>query len=206
METKYTFDIRDIISVSCEGIGIEFDCMVEKIEDGKIELCGAYSDLPVIEGGGIVRLRYNNRSYMGTMISSSRIKWIIGDIKIWNDREHREFFRQRLDSSVTVTHLDKQGKMEFSLEGKMIDISAVGLRFSCAERDWFIGDKISVDWKKGVPMGGVFHFDCEIVRADKNLIGNFYGCKFIDISEREQERLLKVIFNLQQLERKRLNR
>lgn len=124
----------------------------------------------------------------------------------YTGRNRREFYRQRLDHEVTLARLDEEGNTELHVSGKLLDISANGVRFTMEDEGWSVGDCILVDWSKDVPWPRSFKFKAEIRRVDDSMSGLFYGCTIVDMPERDQDDLVQMIFKLQQDERARRGR
>ena len=53
-------------------------------------------------------------------------------------------------------------------------------------------------WSKLAPDSEVIQVACQIVRINERKYGSFeYGCRFLDLSEAEEERILQIIFKMQ---------
>lgn len=69
----------------------------------------------------------------------------------------------------------------------------------CAEH-FQIHDYLRLTHVRIIPNELEFTFTCRVRRADTEERGGFYGCEFIELSERGGERLLRDIFVLQRQE------
>ena len=203
-------DITKVVQVgcdalaSCAGADVAFDCIVTDVTSRTLALCGAAGrDLPSLTAGTLVRIKVSKSLLRGTVLFANAKEWMLSDVDGWDGKDRREFFRQSLDTPATAIRFGKDGKLEISTPIRLLDVSAVGVRFSAKyDENWSIGDKLQLDWNEGIPIEGAFRCICEIVRADRNFNGVFFGCKFLDIDPREQERLIRVIFQIQQLSRR----
>lgn len=203
MLKQYKLDVGSKVGVSCPDIGTVFDCIVLKSADRSATVFSADTvGLPIFDPGTVLRIA-STKILMGVVASSTKDKLEITDLDSWDGKERREFFRQRLSEEATVVRLDKDGNPELNVECKLLDLSAAGIRFSCSENYWMVDDYVRVTWKRETPQKETFKFLCQIVRVNKTYAGNFYGCKFVDLTERDQDDLLRAIFAMQQLERRR---
>lgn len=204
MLKHYKLDVGSKVGISCPDIGTVFDCIVLKSDDRSVTVFSADSaGLPVFAPGTVVRVATTGKALRGVVASSSKDKMDISDLDSWDGKERREFFRQRLYATANVVRLDKDGNPELNVECNLLDISAAGVRFSCSENYWLVDDYVRITWTRDTHRKETFKFLCQIVRVNKTYAGNFYGCRFVDLSEREQEDLLRAIFAMQQLERRR---
>lgn len=202
------------VTVECIDINIPFEGIVEVITEQSITFHSKpFKKLPTVFSGTEVKLKVltsENKTivYHGTVLSSNSKRWEIGNLGQWDGWEKRTFFRQKISADAVVQRVqraqpDCSTEQDFPLECKLLDISASGIQFSCLYGDFLKGDKVTISWTKNVPTSNPFFFRCEIMRTEKNLAGNFYGCRFEGLSERDEDKLVHAIFYFQQVERKR---
>ncbi|MCI9119928.1 MAG: PilZ domain-containing protein [Oscillibacter sp.] len=130
----------------------------------------------------------------GTICHSSPAFWHVENIRFLQREDQRSFFRQNTDTEATFV-LDGHWPDE-AVPCRILDLSAGGLRITTKEQ---------------LPVGSIFHIStallenedpftitCQIRRAAEQQMGSFeYGCQFIGLPPKDQERLLQVIFVLQ---------
>ena len=190
MSSKLVVDSK--VGISCPDIGIVFDCIVKEaglrtatvVRDG-------IDTLPVFDSGTILRLTASKKVLWGVVARSSRKSLEITDIDDWDQKNRREFFRLSLLDAVNISYEDEEENKQ-SLKGKLLDISATGLRFSCLH-DFEVGDLVQVVWQSSK----TFNFTCQVVRVTTDFSKRFYGCKFVDMRDKEQDDLMQEIFRIQ---------
>ena len=112
----------------------------------------------------------------GTICHSSPAFWHVENIRFLQREDQRSFFRQNTDTEATFV-LDGHWPDE-AVPCRILDLSAGGLRITTKEQ--------------------LFTITCQIRRAAEQQMGSFeYGCQFIGLPPKDQERLLQVIFVLQ---------
>lgn len=173
----------------------------------------SFRRLPILSPGTEVKLRIVEGAetvvYHGTVQTSTSRECKIGNLGQWDSWERREFYRQKITAEGTVqllrhaNHSDPVTNAEV-FQCSLLDISASGIQLACPKSSFVKGDHVLVSWIKDVPTSNPFHFTCEIMRVEENKISRFYGCKFIGLSEHEQDKLVHALFFMQQLERKRI--
>lgn len=119
------------------------------------------------------------------------------DLVIEKD-EKRNCFRQNvLQESVFISPDNLQKEIPCTI----MDISLTGIRLSC-EEEFSKGDQIIIPRLKLKNGGKYTHYlQCRILRCSRqgeNI--RFYGCKFLGLSDRDEEKLLRDIFALQSQE------
>ena len=85
------------------------------------------------------------------------------------------------------------------VELKVVNINLGGVLFS-SDSDFEPGDQVMLDF-----MDGEMKLLIEVLRIQRGLKGDIegYGCKFIDITESQEEKLAKFIMDCQVLEREK---
>ncbi len=188
MSAKLIIDSN--VGISCPDIGIVFDCVVREANGRSATVVNAAAGaLPVFDPGTILRITHGKDVLWGVVAASGKTRMEITDIDDWDKKNRREFFRLSLLDSIDIIHFDEEEQPESNVKGKLLDISATGMRFS-APVAWAAGDVIHITWK-------TFQLRGQIVRAEISNFRSFYGCKFIDMSGREQDALMREIFKIQ---------
>ena len=203
MSSKLIVDTK--VGISCPDIGIIIDCTVQKALERSATVVHAQGGtLPVFDPGTILRIASQGEVLWGVVAASGKTRLDITDIDYWDRKNRREFFRLSLLDTIDLIHYDEEGQAEPVIKGKLLDISATGMRFS-SPRVWGAGDQIQILWKNNTIEGGQeFTFCAQIVRAETHRTGGFYGCKFVNLSAKEQDALMREIFKIQMTQRKRV--
>ncbi len=196
MSSKLIVDSK--VGISCPDIGIIFNCVVKKIYGRSAMVMNAVDgDLPVFDPGTILRITSGKEVLWGVVAASGKMRMEITDIDDWDKKNRREFFRLSLLDSIDIIHFNEENQPESNVKGKLLDISATGMRFS-APAAWSVDDMIHITWKNSsIGDGKTFQMCGQIIRAEVSNFKNFYGCKFIDMSDREQDVLMQEIFKIQ---------
>lgn len=85
---------------------------------------------------------------------------------------------------------------------RILDVSGSGALIACSKAVFREGDRLHVTNAKIILEEEPFSFFCTVMRIKKARFNNIYGCRFEGLSVREQDRLARAVFRLQQLERK----
>ena len=204
MSSKLIVDSK--VGISCPDIGIVFDCVVKKVYGRSATVVNADTrDLPVFDPGTILRITFGKEVLWGVIAASGKSRMEITDIDDWDRKNRREFFRLSFLDSIDIVHFDEEDQPEPNVKGKLLDISATGMRFS-APATWRAGDIIQITWKNNfIEDGKTFQFRGQIIRAETSGFKSFYGCKFIDMPDREQDVLMREIFKIQLKQQYRKN-
>lgn len=202
MSSKLIVDSN--VGISCPDIGIIFDCVVREANGRSATVVNAAAgDLPVFDPGTILRITHGKDVLWGVVAASGKTRMDITDIDDWDKKNRREFFRLSLLDSIDITHFDEEEQPEPNVKGNLLDISATGMRFS-APAVWFIDDIVQITWKNNSARDGkTFQLRGQIVRAENFSFKSFYGCRFIDMSDREQDVLMREIFKIQMEQHRR---
>ena len=196
MSSKLIVDSK--VGISCPDIGIVFDCFVQQVYGCSATVVNVEGrDLPVFDPGTVLRITFGKEVLWGVIAASGKSRMEITDIDDWDKKNRREFFRLSFLDSIDIIHFDEKDQPEPNVKGKLLDISATGMRFS-APAAWCIGDIIHITWKNNfIENGKTFQLRGQIVRAEISNLKSFYGCKFIGMSDRGQDVLMREIFKIQ---------
>ena len=202
MSSKLIVDSK--VGVSCPDIGIIFDCIVQKAYDRSATVVNADArNLPVFDPGTILRITSDKDVLWGVVAASGKTRMEITDIDDWDKKNRREFFRLSLLDSIDIVHFDEEEQPESNVKGNLLDISVTGVRFS-APMAWSAGDIVQITWKNSsIKDGKTFQLRGQIVRAEVSSFKSFYGCKFVGMSDREQDTLMREIFKIQLKQRRK---
>lgn len=129
-----------------------------------------------------------------TVRSGGKNVWQAEHLVLVKRSNDRAFFR--MGTSLTGK-LAPLGQLNAPLEEcRLLNISVGGACISTGIRH-NIGDKFLL-WSKLTPNSEPTQVICQIVRINERRYSSFeYGCRFLDLSEAEEERILQIIFDLQ---------
>ena len=141
----------------------------------------------------------------GKICGSTRWIWRVDRLESKFVSEKRNFFRQHVSIEAQVECIQRspvepelnrgQGKSNCQIK----DVSAGGILLSSREA-FQMGDRLSVTDAAIAPGEAPFSFICRVQRAVQEPGGSLCGCAFEALPEKEQERLLRVIFIVQRKE------
>ena len=125
---------------------------------------------------------------------SGKNVWQAEHLSLIKRSNDRAFFRMGTSLSGKLAPL---GQLNTPVEEcRMLNISVGGACISTGIRH-NIGDKFLL-WAKLTPGTEPIQVICQIVRINERRYGSFeYGCRFLDLSEAEEERILQIIFDMQ---------
>lgn len=132
----------------------------------------------------------------GMVTKSSPDFWRIEELEVLQVQDSRTFFRQRTNINGLTAPSGHPPAKDARVSCKILDISAGGARF-ISKAAYAPGDRLILET---APLDGEdpFSITCEILRITESEGEKFeYGCQFVNLEGREQERLLRTIFALQ---------
>lgn len=155
-----------------------------------------------IEIGSVVRvLLYSqgNRSQVNIVeakVTISMSAFITATItNILSKQEGRKNFRQGVQTDAFVSFVHEPMNAE---ECRVLDVSITGIGIAC-NTDYELNTKLLIADLQLRERGVKYSFECEIVR--KLFLEDtgefFYGCKFLNLTGRTEDRLMQDIFQLQ---------
>lgn len=107
-------------------------------------------------------------------------------------------FRYRITHKFVDDEHIKTEKLEKPIDIAIINISANGMLIACNE-NFEIGHRFPFTFKDaGAPM----HLDVEVVRKEKSRKANRYGCTFVNISQKDQDNIYRLVLH-EQIEQRR---
>ena len=128
----------------------------------------------------------------GSVASCEKSFWDIHPEKIGCQTENREAFLQTVSTSGMIR--TESGE---SQPCRVIDISLTGLCFQ-SEKSYDILERLLLFDICLLPDGHFYSFQCQIVRCEQEEgKENRYGCRFLEISEKEQDILWRELLVLQ---------
>lgn len=144
-----------------------------------------------------VRVKYKTSIDLGT---EYQMNFRVSDGEVLEER--RRSFKIMVDMDGQSPFFIR-GEEMFSfadpVEIKIVNINLGGVLFS-SNSDFEPGDQVMLDF-----MDGEMKLLIEVLRIQRGLKGDIegYGCKFIDITESQEEKLAKFIMDCQVLEREK---
>lgn len=139
--------------------------------------------------------------YTGTAQSIYDKKIAVEKVKFVNSRQKRDNTRVSKIMHYRITHkLNNKEKeaLEKPIDIIIHNISAQGMYISCDEK-FSVGYRFPFVFKDaGRPMNLI----AEIVRHDSNNRANNYGCRFVDISEKDMDNIFRFVLH-EQIEQRR---
>lgn len=156
--------------------------------------------LPRILYGTKVKVRGFQRNFQtfalyGIVTQNTSEFWNIEQLEYLQNQESRNFFRQKIEMDGKILS-GTGGKDSSGIACKILDISAGGTCVLTKEV-YEKGDRFVLE-SRFFPEEEPFIFTCQIQRISEREHKDMeYGCEFLNLSEKEQERLLRVIFKIQ---------
>ena len=181
---------------------------IEAIQENALRIRDANDDiLPMVMVNREVKLRFftdeGNVVLYGKVFGSTMRMWKVDQLRTAFTKENRAFFRQSVSMEILAQcgkRPSKGGEPSVLFPCQVLDISAGGILISCKE-PFSEGDRLLVTDVPLLAKEPTFQFDCVVRRGGAWSKGvAHYGCQFISISAREQERLLRAIFTIQRQE------
>lgn len=171
-------------------------------ERGILELHRESGDpLPQALYNSKVKLRgfqKNSTAYAlsGVVTKSSRDSWRVEQLEVLQVQDSRAFFRQRTNMDALAVPSGRYKAKELEGTCKILDISAGGARFF--SKDAYQPEERVILEIAPIAEEEPFSILCEILRVAEAENGKYeYGCRFVNLNDREQQRLLRTIFVLQ---------
>ncbi len=157
------------------------------------------SQVPQAIYGQEVKLRgfqKNSQAFTlyGNVCRSSSTFWHIEKLKSLQSRDSRGFFRQTADVTGTIIPNMRYRDQE-QVSCKLLDVSASGARI--LTRKAFPEGAMFLLETTIVPDEPPFSITCQVLRILEHRRDMEYGCQFVGLPDKEQERLLQAIFVLQ---------
>jgi len=169
-------------------------------------------DVPSVIYGTEVKLRgawtgVGLVTYHGTVFGSTPEMWKIGELADWYGWERRSFYRQDVSVEARVlrtyrAHAASAHDLDVKVACRILDVSGSGALIACSKAVFMAGDRLHVTNAKILPDEEPYSFYCTVLRVEKARFNNLYGCRFDGMTIREQDRLARAVFKLQQKERK----
>lgn len=159
------------------------DPLPQALYNSKVKLRGFQKDSTAYALSGVVTL-------------SSRDFWRVEQLEVLQVQDNRAFFRQRTNMDALAVPGGRYKAKESEGSCKILDISAGGVRFFSKDV-YQLKDRVILEIAP-IAEEEPFSITCEVLRVVENENGKFeYGCQFVNLNDKEQQRLLRAIFVLQ---------
>lgn len=121
--------------------------------------------------------------------------WRREDLKLVRVKNDRAFFRLETNLKAVIIPMERFGTGEVPARVLNISLGGAGLGTTC---QCCKGDKLLLK-VRFVPGEEMWNLFCEIVRIEEQGTAGFvYGCQWIELGEKEQERLMRSIGRLKE--------
>lgn len=168
--------------------------------------------VPPVEYGTEVKLRARLGDdrivpYHGTVLGSTSTMWKISDLESWYGWNRRDFYRQSVSVEGRVLRTKNANPgltrhIDTKVACRLLDISGGGTLVACSQAVYGKGDQLVITDAVILPGEKPFSFNCTIRRIERARFNNIYGCQFYGMDQKEQDRLVRAVFQLQVQERK----
>lgn len=164
-------------------------------------------ELPPVVYNQEVKLRFFQRGkslvLRGQICGSTEWIWRVDRLESQFGAEHRMFFRQNVDLKAQVAQVeeaDPSGQTPPErVACRIMDVSVGGLQLS-SRKPFEEGTRVRITEARIAKEMEPFTFVCRVQRM-RQVGGNFLcGCKFEDLSVKEEDQLLQAIFIAQRKE------
>ena len=181
---------------------------IEALQEGAVCIRDTNDDtLPMVLVNKDLKLRFftdrGSVVLQGKVCGSTMRMWKVDRLRSVFTQEHRAFFRQSISVEIMAQcgkRTARGGRPNALFPCQVLDISAGGMLLSCKEI-YAEGDLLlvaDVPLLEGAP---VFSFNCLVRRSGEWKKGVVrYGCQFVALTARDQDRLLQAIFAIQRAE------
>lgn len=194
------------VEVTTDNGNLLFVAKLLGLRDNKAEL-HQYSELEIPEQEEPLHVQirgYNDHNqkavYMAGIITpGAKNIWQVEELTVSRTGNDRAFFRLNTDLNATATMFS--GLEIGEKPCKMLDISVGGARIR-SECRYHEGDQflLKVQLMEDVPESAMY---CQVLRIIEKDNQKFeYGCKFLELTEKDQEKILQNIFAAQLQKRK----
>lgn len=194
------------VEVTTDNGNLLFVAKLLGLRDNKAEL-HQYSELEIPEQEEPLHVQirgYNDHNqkavYMAGIITpGAKNVWQVEELTVSRTGNDRAFFRLNTDLNATATMFS--GLEIGEKPCKMLDISVGGARIR-SECRYHEGDQflLKVQLMEDVPESAMY---CQVLRIIEKDNQKFeYGCKFLELTEKDQEKILQNIFAAQLQKRK----
>lgn len=184
---------------------------IETVQDGAVWIRDTNDDiLPMVLINKEIKMRFftdrGSVVLQGKLCGSTMRMWKVDRLRSVFTHEHRAFFRQSISVEIMARcgkYLAKGEPPNVLFPCQVLDISAGGMLLSCKEI-FAEGDRLLVADIPLLAKAPVFNFNCLVRRSgvwDKGVTR--YGCQFMALTAKDQDRLLQAIFAIQREEIRR---
>lgn len=129
----------------------------------------------------------------GTLTPREKHIWLMEDLKVVKIENERAFFRLSTDIEATATTYSGLDIGEKAC--RVLNISVGGVCIS-SDYQYHKGDRFLLKLKllEELPPSVIYCEVLRIIEKDRNKDGYEYGCRFLELTEADQEQIVKNIF------------
>ena len=158
------------------------------------------SEVPPVVYNSRVRLKGYKKDdnilmLCGTVFGSTPLFWKIGQISEFSIFNKRENYRHPVAIVTTARRLPNRPGVNISIGGVLF----------CCDHRFPVNATVQLGEIRFYPDHPPFVLRCKVLRASEQDGRYFHGCRFIDLSGKEQERMVREIFLMQRDEIRRRN-
>lgn len=181
---------------------------IETAQEGAVCIRDTNDDmLPMVLVNKDLKLRFftdqGSIVLQGKVCGSTMRMWKVDRLRSAFAQEHRAFFRQSISVEIVAQcgkRTARGGRPNALFPCQVLDISAGGMLLSCREI-YAEGDLLLVEDVPLLANAPTFSFNCLVRRSGEWKKGVVrYGCQFVALTARDQDRLLQAIFTIQREE------
>lgn len=181
---------------------------IEAAQEGAVCIRDTNDDtLPMVLVNKDLKLRFftdqGSVVLQGKVCGSTMRMWKVDRLRSAFTQEHRAFFRQSISVEIVAQcgkRTARGGRPNALFPCQVLDISAGGMLLSCREI-YAEGDLLLVEDAPLLANAPAFSFNCLVRRSGEWKKGVVrYGCQFLALTARDQDRLLQAIFTIQRQE------
>ncbi len=112
--------------------------------------------------------------------------------------DRRQHYRLQTSSAAVCGRLDADDSTSAEVDARVSDVSGGGLLL-IREGPVLVGDRLRVSFELGAEVPMQFDFSVEVLSVEQARVGGKLQChsKFVDPDRREQERLIRKIYEEQ---------
>lgn len=139
--------------------------------------------------------KYRKAAHLEAVITPKPHRvWQAEQIRVIKTSNDRAFFRIDLDLSAVAAPIGRPGLAEE--ECRLLNVSVGGVRFR-SKAPHYTGDKLLLK-AQFLPDRDPSLMFCQVLRVIEPEKGDTeYGCKFIELNEADEDKILQIIFDLQ---------
>lgn len=117
-----------------------------------------------------------------------------------NNTRVNKTFRYRITHKYVDGECSRIEKLDKPIDIAILNISAKGMLIICGE-NLAIGHRFPFTF---IDAGAPINLEVEVIRSEKSRRGNRYGCAFVNISQKDEDNIFRLVLH-EQIEQRRRN-